>query len=91
MIAIKGAVFNVLAITTVLLHESPQNTKYVPISPGELTSKVRIEDRSGINNSYKIVDSHKRTYFLKEMSPSETFQTTQTKKPTVQIAYRNPH
>ncbi|MEO5971126.1 MAG: hypothetical protein ABIQ95_14450 [Bdellovibrionia bacterium] len=69
MILIKGAVFNVLAITTVLLHESPQNTKYVPISPGDLISKVRIEDRSGINHSYKVVDSHKRTYFLKEMSP----------------------
>ncbi len=68
MIVIKGTVFNVLAITAVLLHESPQNTKYVPISSGELISKVPIGDRSGINHSFKIVDSHKRTYFLKEMS-----------------------
>jgi hypothetical protein len=67
-ILLKGPVFNVLAITTHLLMSSPHEHRYIPISPGAFESKVQIQEHTGINRSYKIVDANKRAYFYKEMS-----------------------
>jgi hypothetical protein len=66
---VHGAVFNVLAITTHLLHGSPVEMRYVPISPGAFVSQEKVENNeTSANYSYKVVDSRKRPYFLKEMS-----------------------